>query len=153
MERGARVGVKVSHGRKERARRLASRAWFGVAVDCISASKHDVRAPLDGIEDDPCAVLASAEDREITVASQPTDLADENVATRWIAEWEASVDRRVKLSAKVAPACDVIVVGMATETIECRREWTPLKIGALSNRIVTGALLCRAARTEQNDDE
>jgi hypothetical protein len=30
VERKARIGITVSHGRKERARRLASRAWFGV---------------------------------------------------------------------------------------------------------------------------
>ena len=32
VERKVRVGITVSHGRKEKARRLASRAWFGLGL-------------------------------------------------------------------------------------------------------------------------
>ena len=43
VERKVMVGIKVGHRRKERARRLASRAWFGLGVwvGCRSYRQHD----------------------------------------------------------------------------------------------------------------
>jgi hypothetical protein len=36
VDRRVRVGITVSHRRKQRARRLAGRAWFGLGVACAS---------------------------------------------------------------------------------------------------------------------
>ena len=51
VEPGLRVGIKVSHRRKERARRLASRAWFAlglVVVAVIADWKKPRQASRDG---------------------------------------------------------------------------------------------------------
>lgn len=68
MEGRARVGITESHGRKERALRLASRAWFGgfglvVVIKILHPAEHEkgkVGAEADA--QDPIAIKAVAED-------------------------------------------------------------------------------------------
>ena len=113
---------------------LAGQAmWLAVAADCMATLEHDALVPLDGIEDDPCAVLASAKDSNETVAALPANLADEDAMARWSAERKAGVDGGVKLSAKLARSGGAIVDCVPTETRGHGCEGLALKLVSLPN--------------------